>query len=257
MTVEDLHDALTLLPADLVAEADKRRSRKPRLVLWHRWAAMAACVVLIAGCGLLYWQGRMEKATYTMQAPAAYDAEAAPAEAAPKEAVQAAPSQEEALEDQNLQDSAVTAGTGRMIQSNGMDTGTFAPGILDITRVETPMEDASSASVSGEPRVTLICSAETLEDYLAGCVSQTVEALEESTEAFDESWFSTHDLLMLRLVCSADAAVTDIQEKDGRWEIYVEENSPESPAGDYHILITVEKGLIGSADDVTPFYAIP
>ena len=49
MTVDTLHDALTLLPADLVAQTDERRCRKSRRVHWQRWAAMAACLVLILG----------------------------------------------------------------------------------------------------------------------------------------------------------------------------------------------------------------
>ena len=52
MTSEKLHDALSLLPADLVAETDALRTqaKKPQ-VHWQRWAAMAAClaVVLLAG----------------------------------------------------------------------------------------------------------------------------------------------------------------------------------------------------------------
>ena len=43
MTSEKLHDALSLLPADLVAETDALRTqaKKPQ-VHWQRWAAMAA-----------------------------------------------------------------------------------------------------------------------------------------------------------------------------------------------------------------------
>lgn len=52
MTSEKLHDALNLLPADLVTETDALRTqaKKPQ-VHWQRWAAMAAClaVVLLAG----------------------------------------------------------------------------------------------------------------------------------------------------------------------------------------------------------------
>lgn len=42
MTSEKLHDALNLLPADLVAETDALRTqaKKPQ-VHWQRWAAMA------------------------------------------------------------------------------------------------------------------------------------------------------------------------------------------------------------------------
>ena len=62
MTSEKLHDALSLLPADLVAETDALRTqaKKPQ-VHWQRWAAMAAClaVVLLAGTMFSYFFGHM------------------------------------------------------------------------------------------------------------------------------------------------------------------------------------------------------
>ena len=62
MTSEKLHDALNLLPADLVVETDALRTqaKKPQ-VHWQRWAAMAAClaVVLLAGTMFSYFFGHM------------------------------------------------------------------------------------------------------------------------------------------------------------------------------------------------------
>ena len=62
MTSEKLHDALNLLPADLVAETDALRTqaKKPQ-VHWQRWAAMAAClaVVLLAGTMFSRFFGHM------------------------------------------------------------------------------------------------------------------------------------------------------------------------------------------------------
>lgn len=52
MTAEQIHDALTLLPADLIAETDKKRTQKPRSIPWKRYAAMAACFTLVLGCGI-------------------------------------------------------------------------------------------------------------------------------------------------------------------------------------------------------------
>ena len=53
MTPEQLHDALGMLPADLIAETDKLRSRPVRKVIpWKNLAAMAACFLLVLGCGL-------------------------------------------------------------------------------------------------------------------------------------------------------------------------------------------------------------
>ncbi|HBK26687.1 MAG TPA: hypothetical protein DDY90_08265 [Clostridiales bacterium] len=62
MTSEKLHDALNLLPADLVAATDALRTKpKKRQVHWQRWAAMAAClaVMLLAGTMFSYFFGHM------------------------------------------------------------------------------------------------------------------------------------------------------------------------------------------------------
>lgn len=53
MTADHIHDALTLLPADLIAEVDKKRSGKPRIIRWKRVAAMAACFALVLCSALL------------------------------------------------------------------------------------------------------------------------------------------------------------------------------------------------------------
>jgi len=72
MNAEQLHDAITALPLDLVAEADKRRKTSRSSVPWQRFAAMAACFVLVLFSGV--WcvrnlgMGGSQKAA---QAPAA------------------------------------------------------------------------------------------------------------------------------------------------------------------------------------------
>lgn len=52
MTPEHIHDALTLLPADLIAEADKKRSGRPKVIVWRRYIAMTACFALVLCSGL-------------------------------------------------------------------------------------------------------------------------------------------------------------------------------------------------------------
>ena len=55
MTSEKLHDALNLLPNDLIAETDALRTRKEKPpVRWQRWAAMAACLAVILLAGSLF-----------------------------------------------------------------------------------------------------------------------------------------------------------------------------------------------------------
>ena len=53
MNPEQLHDALGMLPSDLIAETDRLRSRPPRKVIHFRsMIAAAACFLLVLGCGL-------------------------------------------------------------------------------------------------------------------------------------------------------------------------------------------------------------
>lgn len=52
MTTQQLHDALSCLPEDLIAEADARRSAPPRMIPFRRYAAMAACFALVLACSL-------------------------------------------------------------------------------------------------------------------------------------------------------------------------------------------------------------
>ena len=54
MTAEQFHDALSLLPMELVEEVDRRRQspgRKP--IPWGKYASLAACLVLLLGCSWL------------------------------------------------------------------------------------------------------------------------------------------------------------------------------------------------------------
>jgi len=57
MTVETLHDAIGLLPGDLILETDKKRNRPVKTAHWKRIAAMSASIALILYCGLLFRSG--------------------------------------------------------------------------------------------------------------------------------------------------------------------------------------------------------
>ena len=55
MTAEQLHDALGMLPSDLITETDRLRSQPRKTVIyWRKYAAIAACAVLVLGCGLFF-----------------------------------------------------------------------------------------------------------------------------------------------------------------------------------------------------------
>ena len=76
MTVHDLHDALNLLPSDLITAADRvRTGPKTKVVYWKRMIPAAACFVLLVGLGLVLrgedMLGHMMKTESAPEAPAA------------------------------------------------------------------------------------------------------------------------------------------------------------------------------------------
>ena len=82
MNAEKLHDAIGLLPSDLITETDRLRCAKPRVIPWKRYAAMAACFAVVLGCSMFAMQVFAPKGATEAAAEA-------PAAAAPRE--QAAP----------------------------------------------------------------------------------------------------------------------------------------------------------------------
>lgn len=96
MTAEKLQDAIGLLPADLVAAADRLRTApRTRVVQWKRCVSLAACLVLVLSVGLVVrWEilPRM-------------DAKTAKTEAAPEAPMAMAPAP---MENQAAADSAVS-----------------------------------------------------------------------------------------------------------------------------------------------------
>ncbi|MGM9548393.1 MAG: hypothetical protein ACI3V5_00900 [Faecousia sp.] len=79
MTAEKLHDALNLLPGDLIAETDALRSRPVKQKIhWSRLSALAACLAVMLFTGVLFrismFRAGSSKDTVTemaMQAPTA------------------------------------------------------------------------------------------------------------------------------------------------------------------------------------------
>lgn len=98
MTAENLHDALNLLPADLIRATDQLRTApKPKVIPWRRWVSLAAVLALVVGTTFVFRKtilpGMGGASDAAAQAPAAmapemkeYDMEAAAEEAAPQEA---------------------------------------------------------------------------------------------------------------------------------------------------------------------------
>ena len=249
MTVEDLHDALTLLPAELVAEADKRRGRKPVKIQWRRLAGMAACLVVILGCSFWLWVSGMRMGSsqpkMEMSAASAWDS-ALPEDAPGAAAVPQGPMLQNAAPTEAGPDERKSAASGV-----AADQGAYAPGIGNIRWVETPCEEGTTRY--DERKVFLADHKGALEDYLMDCDRETADTLRESTLCYDEIWFAYHDLVLIQITCGADTTVEDVHEAEGQWEISLSP-SRVSLLRDYHMLVEVEKGAIESADRVTVTY---
>lgn len=81
MTIEQFHDALNLLPGDLIRATDALRSRaaKPKVHL-QRWVSLAACVALLVGSTLVFQQMILPNFMLTKETAAEAPAAQAPAE---------------------------------------------------------------------------------------------------------------------------------------------------------------------------------
>lgn len=102
MTIEQFHDALNLLPGDLIRATDALRSRaaKPKVHL-QRWVSLAACVALLIGSGLVFQQRILPDFMLTKEAATEAPAAQAPAESPAAQApVPDAPMEDGALSEE-------------------------------------------------------------------------------------------------------------------------------------------------------------
>jgi len=215
MTAEQLHDALSLLPGDLIEEADAlRQNPKKAPIPFRRWAALAAALVLVAGCGLFAMKagllpraGSGKSTEAIMQDSAKADCEPeAPAAAAPDILTDDAPVQEE----------------------------------VEYSRNEAAEPTSCSPPVDVNSTVFL------WSDLPAVMVEllKTAQAAESFCTYYDEDWFREHDLLLI--VLPGVGSLSDYSVGQGsspaHWQIRV---TQESPAEDsLMLLIPVEKGHI-------------
>lgn len=161
MTGEQFHDALTLLPEDLVARADEVRSRKPKTLHWRRYVSLAACCALLVLCGVLYQNQPVKTASNEMTK--VFSA----ADSAPEMA------------------QAPAAGdSGAMAKA--------APLCLEIPDLPNRTENTAF------PAVSLFDSREALEKGLSEMgESWDISGLEMACEGFDDSFFHSQDLLLI------------------------------------------------------------
>lgn len=81
MTAHDLHDALNLLPGDLITATDRLRGvPKIRVIHWKRWVSLAACLVLVLSTAMVFGQRLLPFKGGSTESAAQSPAAAAPME---------------------------------------------------------------------------------------------------------------------------------------------------------------------------------
>lgn len=97
MTPEKLHEAIGLLPSDLVSEADACRNQVPKKKShWKQFAAMAACFAVVLACGLFLSNLGMGGSTKSASMEIAAAEEPAAAQQTPSMAIPDSSPKEEA-----------------------------------------------------------------------------------------------------------------------------------------------------------------
>lgn len=285
MTSEMLHDALSLLPSDLITATDQLRTQPRKTgIQWRRWLSLAACAVLVFSVSfvfvtkLLPGKGRSTEAAMELaadcapQEPAAAMEESASITGSDKKRYSdldtvsltptgTVPEAEEAASGSSAN------GASEDIPIEGCTSETREPEVaLDLAPAQyilTPLYPGSSVNISGKPQTVLIQSRDALDGYYAEMNAlYGLSGFYESCRGYDEAWFESHDLLVLRL----SAERSEIQHEVTSFELL--ENcepqtwhlrlspitTPEDNTLDenihWHILLEVDQGLMTGQDIV-------
>ena len=235
MTSEQFYDALTLLPEDLVARADAFRSRKPKIIPWKRYAALAASFAVLVTSAVMVHTLRQKNTPSEMAVAAPYsamlDTGAADAEAPRMEAAMGLPE---------------TSGSAAMADS-----------AIPFTCVETPDNLNNTACFAHGPSVTGIVSRDELDAYLSKWDKlYLLDALRNACQIYDEGWFTSHDLLLIPVDgVTGPCTVTDLTIADDGCEITValSGEKTEEPTN-YHIVLPIEKDAVTDPQNITVIY---
>ena len=239
MTGEQFHDALTLLPADLITQADEARCRKPNVIRWKRYAAMAACFALLI-CSAAVFHHSQQKSSSTEMAAA----------------VPFAAMREEAAADTASGDT----GAPRMEAAKGVPETSYsnaaADSALAFTCVETPVNVHSTASFVHGPAATGITSREELDAYLSKWDRlYLLDDLRDACEIYEEAWFASHDLLLIpvdNVYAGQTCVISDMTLQNGGCTITITLTGEETGGStNYHIVVPTEKGAVSDSGQIT------
>lgn len=231
MTSEQFHDALTLLPEDLVARADEYRSRKPKVIPMKRYAALAACFALLVTSSFFVHRLR-QKTTVTEMAAATPFA---------------------VMEDAEVE----AAEAPRMEAAMGSQKNALADSGTAFTCVETPVNVHSTASFAHGPAPSLMASRAELDGYLSKWDRlYLLDALRDTCEIYDEDWFASHDLLLIPVDCvTGPCAVTDLSISDDGCQVTISlrEDAAAEPTN-YHLVLSLEKNNLTDPENIAVIY---
>ena len=269
MTAEQLHDALTLLPADLIAETDAKRSRKPKVLRWRSFAAMAACFVLLLGCG---W--------FSMTR---FGASGATEAAAPEEPMMQAESYKEAApaetQRSSLTEEAPAAAEAGASDLCGLPTapaeeetdtaaqGTTGANSVSTRSYSTPDHLNASYNTTTSPENLVLTSRQELEYYLEDHAWRyDFTTLVQDLSRYSEDWFRNHDLLVTVVHASPTGtpwtvtAIQDVRGTDAQgWEWFVHvshsgQYDPNREITNVHLLTQIEKNTVAPGSAILTVY---
>ena len=214
MTSEQFHDALTLLPEDLVAHAEQYRCRKPRVIPLKPYAATAACLAVVL-CAAALFRVTQQKSMETDKAVSfsvMQDAGAAPAESPRMEAA-AVPS---------------------------------------CPMVETP--DLPSTAEIDHSAAIITSRSELEGYFTEMGRYYQLDALRDVCALYDETWFSNSDLLLIPVdSVSPSCSVTDVTLADGVCEITITGEETEAGTN-FHLVLPVDKDSVTDTKNITVIY---
>lgn len=226
MTGEQFHDALTLLPADLIAQADEIRCRKPKILPWKRYAAIAACLAVLLCSAVLFRNTRQESVTTEM-------------------AVSFSAMREETAED---------AGAPRIEAAQGVSPNAAADTAIAFICVETPYRPNAAAI---DCTASILTSQSELDDYFTEMSHYyQLDTLQDACGVYDESWFASNDLLLIPADgVSGSCTVSDVSCQDGKCAVtlFISEDSAAEPTN-YRAVIPLEKDAVSAPANITIIY---
>lgn len=230
MTSEQFHDALTLLPEDLVARADEFRSRKPKVIPLKRYAALAACFAVLL-CSAAFYSHLQQDCAPAAAPFAANQEEAADAAEAPRmEAAKGAPADS---------DAGATA-----------DSAIIYPCVVTPCRPNAAPIDSS---------ISILTSRAELEDYFEEMGEYyQLNALRDACHNYDEDWFTSSDLLLIPVdgvSAGQTCIVAEVSCQEGHCNVVITLTGEETHGlTNYRVAVPVEKGFVTDTQNIAVTY---